>query len=266
MQRFVIMTAMSGDKVRVVLLLALAWSTTSLASKVPKAQDSLSYSPHLLRTRQAEPGGQQPPPTCDFAQLLAFVNTSQCYNTIVEDALQDPSNNGTTPGLLAEQYCTQPCAGNFIDFVANTWNCTTFLKDIYRLTVTRVCSQNDDQRCIMYSISDISLADCELAAHPTDPKCSAECHDNILSSVSEAGCCLALEIALIDIGMSAAIIDSVLDTCGIQLPSPCPLDYAAARPGDGGDGNGATSIASNSSLSVLYMATIVAIVCIIVSY
>ena len=265
MQRFV-MTAMSGDKFIVVLLLALAWSTTSFASDVPKDQVSLSYSRHLLRTRQAGPGGQQPPPACDFAQLLAFVNTSQCYNTIVEDALRDPSNSENTPGLLAEQYCTQPCAGKFIDFVANTWNCATSLKDIYRLTVTRVCSQNDDRRCIMYSISNISLTDCELAAHPTDPTCSAECRDNILSSVSEAGCCLALEIALIDTGMSAAVIDTVLDTCGVQLPTPCPLDYAAARRGDGGNGNGATSIASNSSLSVLYVTTIVTIVYIIVSY
>ena len=253
--------AMSGENFIVVVLLALTLSITSFASDVPKAQVSLFSSPHLLQRRQAGPGGQQPPPDCDFAQLLAFVNTSQCYNTILEDAFQDPTNNETTPGQLAEQYCTQSCAGNLIDFVTNSWNCTTSLKEIYRLTVTRICSQNDGRRCITYSFTDISLTGCQLAANPTNPMCSAQCRDGILSSVNEAGCCLALEIALIDTGISAPVIDTALNTCGIQLPALCPLEFAAARPG-----NGDTNSASNSSLSMLVVATFVVMVAIIVSH
>ena len=244
-----------------VFLLVLEWSTITLASDAPKAQVSPS---HLRLTRQAGPGSQQPPPACDFAQLLAFVNTSQCYSTIVEDALRDPISDGTTPGLLAEQYCTQPCAGNFIDFVANTWNCTTSLKDIYRLTVTRVCSQNDGRRCITYSFTDISLAGCESTANATDPMCPAECRDSILSSVTEAGCCLALEIALIDTGISAPVIDTALNTCDVQLSAPCPLDYAGARPGDGGNGNGDGNSASNSFLSMPFVATFMFMVAVVV--
>ena len=260
---------MSGDEFMIVVLLALTWSSTSFASDVPKAQVSLLNSPHLLQRRQAGPGGQQPPPACDFAQILAFVNTSQCYNTLLEDAFQNPSNNETTPGQLAEQYCTQSCAGNFINFVMNSWNCTTSLKDIYRLTVTRICSKNDGRRCITYSFTDISLTGCQLAANPTNPMCPAQCRDGILTSVNEAGCCLALEIALIDAGISAAVIDAVLDTCDIQLPAPCPLDFAAARPGNGENGNSGNgdtnSTSSNSSLSMLFVATFVVMVAIIVS-
>ena len=244
----------------VVLLLALTWTTTSFALDVPKAQVSLSIadSSRLLQRRQTGPGDQQGPPlaTCDLAQLLAFVNTSQCYNTLVEDVF--PSNNVTAPGQLAEQYCTQSCAGNFIDFVTNTWNCTTLLKEIYRLTVTRICSQNDGRRCITYSITDISLTGCDLAANPANPVCTAQCRDSILSSVNEAGCCLALEIALIDIGISATVIDDVMDTCDIQLPAPCPLDYAAARPG--------SNSASNNSLNMYFIAVFVVMVGIIISY
>lgn len=250
----------------VMVLLALTWSSTSFASDVPKAQVSHSNSPPLLQRRQAGPGGQQPPPACDFAQFLAFVNTSQCYNTLLEDAFQNPSNNETTPGQLAEQYCIQSCAGNFIDFVMNNWNCTTSLKEIYRLTVTRICSKNDGRRCITYSFTDISLTGCQLAANPTNPMCPAECRNGILSSVNEAGCCLALEIDLIDVGISAAVIDTVLDTCDIQLPAPCPLDFAAAGRGSGDNGNGDTnSASSNSSLSMLFVATFVVMVAIIVS-
>ena len=157
---------------------------------------------------------------------MDFVSTSQCYNTLVEDAFS--SNNETAPGQLAEQYCTQACAGNFIDFIMNTWNCTASLKEIYRLTISRICSQNDGRRCITYSLANIPFTGCELAATSTTPVCSTDCRDSLLSSVNEAGCCLAFKIALIDIGISSEIIDNVLATCDIQLPSPCLLDYAAA--------------------------------------
>ena len=84
--------------------------------------------------------------------------------------------------------------------------------------------------------------------------------------MNEAGCCLALEITLIDAGISAAVIDTVLDTCDIQLPAPCPLDFVAAKPGDGNGGNGDTnSASSNSSLSMLFVATFVVMVAIIIS-
>ena len=92
--------------------------------------------------------------------------------------------------------------------------------------------------------------------------CPAQCRDGILTSVNEAGCCLAFEIALIAAGMSAAVIDTVLDTCDIQLPAPCPLDLAAATPGSGGSGNGDTNSASNSSLSMLFVAVFVVMVAI----
>ena len=214
-------------------------------------QISLSHSPHdrPLETRQT---GQQPPPvgTCDFVQLLTFINTSQCYNTLVEDAFL--SDNETAPGQLAEQYCTQACAGNFLDFVMNTWNCTASLKEIYRFTISRICSQNDGRRCITYSLTDIPFTGCEPAATSTTPMCSADCRDSILFAVNEAGCCLALEISLLDsIGVPVPVIDNVLDTCDIQLPSACPLDYAAA------------ASTRSISLSIFFVAIFVAI---IVSY
>jgi hypothetical protein len=219
--------------------------TISFASK---AQVSLSHD-HPLQTRQTGSDGQQPPPldACNFVQLFAFVNTSQCYNTLVEDAFL--SENGTTPGQLAEQYCTQSCAGNFIDFVMNTWNCTDSQKDIFRLAITRICSQNDGRRCNTYSLADLSFTGCELATTPTNPVCSANCRDSILSAVNEAGCCLALEVSLLDsIGVSVPIIDNVLGACDIELSAPCPLDYAAA------------ASASISSLSVLFVTIFVAII------
>jgi hypothetical protein len=249
---------MVGENFKAVFLFALAWLTTSCASDAPKAQVSLSNSPHLLIRRQTGSGaGQQPPPpdNCDFLQLSTFVNTSQCYITLVEDAF--PSDNETTPGQLAEQYCTQSCAGNFIDFVMNTWNCKASQKEIHRLTLSRICSKNGGRRCAMYPFTDISLAGCELAATHTNPVCSTNCSDSILSAVNETGCCLALEVALIKIDASAPVtIDSVLETCGIQLPAACPLDYP---PGDGGNG------ASSSSLSMLFVTTFVVMVAIIIS-
>ena len=214
-------------------------------------QISLSHSPHdrPLETRQT---GQQPPPvgTCDFVQLLTFINTSQCYNTLVEDAFL--SDNETAPGQLAEQYCTQACAGNFIDFVMNTWNCTASQKDIYRLIISRLCSQNNGRRCITYSLADFPFTGCELAATSSTPDsvCSADYRDSILFAVNEAGCCLALEISLLD-SIGVPMIDNVLNTCDIQLPSACPLDYAAA------------ASTSNISLSMFFVAIFVAI---IVSY
>ena len=168
-------------------VLSHTWLTISFASM---DQISLSHSPHdhQLEIRQT---GQQPPPvgTCDFVQLLTFINTSQCYNTLVEDAFL--SDNETAPGQLAEQYCTQACAGNFLDFVMNTWNCTASLKEIYRFTISRICSQNDGRRCITYSLTDIPFTGCEPAATSTTPVCSTDCRDSLLSSVNETGCWLA---------------------------------------------------------------------------
>jgi hypothetical protein len=66
---------MVGENFKAVFLFALAWLTTSCASDAPKAQVSLSNSPHLLKRRQTGSGGQQSPPpdNCDFLQFFTFV-------------------------------------------------------------------------------------------------------------------------------------------------------------------------------------------------
>ena len=211
---------MSGDKVLLVFLFVSVSASSSLASNFAPFPDLISS--HTLEIRQAE--GQ---PECNFAQFLAFVNTSQCYSVLLEDAFQMNSvANQTSRGQLAEQYCTQSCAGNFISFIQNEWECEVMeLKKFYYLIVTSICSQNlSGTRCVTYSIERFAPITCESAANLTNPTCSSECRGSLLSTIDDTGCCFHTQVDLFRVGVGN-LIDTALNSCGINQPAACPLDY-----------------------------------------
>ena len=211
---------MSGDKVLLVFLFVSVSASSSFASNLAPFPDSISS--HMLDIRQA---GDQPP--CNFVQFLTFVNTSQCYRDILTDAIQMNSvGNGERPGQLAEQYCTQSCAGNFISFIQNEWECDVMeLKESFRLILDSVCSKNlAGRRCVTYSVDDLVSVMCESAVNLTNFNCSSECRRSLLSTVDDAGCCFSTQVDLLRVG-GADVIDTALNSCDINLSAACPLDY-----------------------------------------
>lgn len=203
---------MFKGKVLVVILFV------SICVYIGSALSFVSSSPHSLETRQTESTA------CNFLQFVAFVNTSRCYSVIVDDAFQ-MTQDERSPGALAEEYCTQSCAGNFIDFIENVWDCDmTTLKEVYRLTIISICSQSPvGRRCVTHSLNDTALMNCGSALNPSSPSCSDECREGIASLMVETGCCFSTQFARFSIG--APVFDTVLNTCGLQFPVPCPLDY-----------------------------------------
>ena len=232
---------MSGDKVLLVLLFLYLSASSSFASNSPPFPDLISS--HMLGIRQAE---AQPP--CNFVQLLGFVNTSQCYGVILMAAIERNSNE-TSHGQLAEQYCTKSCAGNFISFVQNEWECDMIeLKESFRLIVSSICSKNlADKRCVTYPVEHLSLAMCESVVNLENITCSNECRRSLLSTIDDAGCCFRTQVDLFRIH-AADVIDAALNSCDVNLPAACPLDYetemVTKAPGSG-------SVVNSVSLGLL---------------
>ena len=159
--------------------------------------------------------------TCNVHQLRQFLSNSLCnkriYRLLSTFLSSKWSVNETEPQL----YCTKECAGNFIDFLNNQWDCQKEFKELYINILTGLCSRNErGRRCIhmlLPSQDDLwnNLTSSSL--------CSEEHHSHLRGLLGKYGCCFKLSF-------EARIELEPEQFCNIQAPSLCTPDYEDVVP------------------------------------
>ena len=168
----------------------------------------------VLATRIAFNNGSS---MCNFCQLREFSSRSSCYRGIHGLLSTFLAAHQTINETIAQLYCTQECAGNFMDFLCNQWDCQKGFKELYPRILASLCSRNENgQRCIHM-----------LRPSPTDnwndsnpsSLCSPEHHSHLQGLLDKYGCCFELTFG-------ARIKSDPQRFCNVQSPPVCTLDYS----------------------------------------
>ena len=122
---------------------------------------------------------------CDFQELRNFVNNSGSCFTGMYEFVSSFSASEFTGEHLAEEYCRQECAKEFIQFLEEQWDCDKEFKRLYSTILTTLCSVNEaGQRCINMLLVN-STIDQRLSSHI----CSED-HKAFLRRLFDSyGCC-----------------------------------------------------------------------------
>lgn len=154
--------------------------------------------------------------TCNVHQLKQFSNNSLCNKRIYRLLLTFLSANQSVNETEAQLYCTEECAGNFIDFLRNQWDCQKEFKKLYVKILTSLCSRNEEgKRCIhMLSPSPDDLWNDKNSSS----LCSREHYSHLQGLLDKYGCCFKLSF-------EARIKSEPEQFCDIQSPSVCTPDY-----------------------------------------
>jgi hypothetical protein len=154
--------------------------------------------------------------TCNIHQLRRFSNNSLCNKRIYRLLSTFLSSNWSVSETEAQLYCTEECAGNFINFLHNQWDCQKEFKELYVRILTGLCSRNErGKRCIhMLRPS----ADDLWNNSNTSSLCLEEHHSHLQGLVGKYGCCFKLSFA-------ARINSEPEQFCDIQVPPLCTPDY-----------------------------------------
>ena len=162
---------------------------------------------------------------CNIHQLREFSRNSSCNKRIYRLLLTFLSSNRLINETEVQSFCTQECAGNFIDFLRNQWNCQKEFKDLYLKILTSLCRKNKEgQQCIhMLHPSQDDLWN----SLNSSILCSQEHHSHLQGLLDKYGCCFELTFG-------ARIKSEPEQFCDIQSPPLCPLDYELSTPAVGG--------------------------------
>ena len=154
--------------------------------------------------------------TCNIHQLREFSHNSSCNKRIYRLLSTFLSANQLINETEAQLFCTQECAGNFINFIHNQWDCQKEIKEFYLKILTSLCTRNEEgQRCIhmlrpsqddLWNNSNSSIL------------CSQEHHSHLQRLLDKYGCCFELTFR-------ARIKSEPEQFCDIQSPPLCIPDY-----------------------------------------
>ena len=159
--------------------------------------------------------------TCNVHQLWQFSSNSVCNKRIYHLLSTSLTSKWSINETEAQLYCTKECAGNFIDFLNNQWDCQKEFKELYINILTSLCSRNEHgKRCIHMLLP--SQAD--LWNNSTSSSlCSEEHHSHLQGLLDKYGCCFKLSFeARIDLEPE--------QFCNIQAPPLCIPDYENVVP------------------------------------
>ena len=154
--------------------------------------------------------------SCNFHQLRQFSNNSLCNKRIHRLVLNFHSTNWSINEIEAQLYCTEECAGNFVNFLRNQWDCQKEFKKLYVKILTSLCSRNEEGKQCIHMLR--PSPDDSWNNSNSSSLCSQEHHSHLQGLVDKYGCCFKLSF-------EARIKSEPELFCDIHSPPLCMPDY-----------------------------------------